>query len=52
LAVGFTPTYAIIQNSWGNDWGDKGFVNLAFSSNLGNGACGFLIDASYPNNNN
>ena len=40
LAVGFSeakkrnfPNYYIIQNSWGDKWGNKGFIKLAFGYN-------------------
>ena len=28
-AVGYTPTYILIKNSWGSRWGDRGFVKFA-----------------------
>jgi hypothetical protein len=33
--VGYTPDYFIVRNSWGTDWGDKGF---AYASNAYAGA--------------
>eukprot|EP00116_Pleurobrachia_bachei_P011685 sb/3471947/ len=27
-AVGYTPTYILVKNSWGAAWGDKGFVKF------------------------
>jgi C1A family cysteine protease len=29
--VGYTPTHFIIRNSWGADWGDKGFAYASFA---------------------
>ena len=28
-AVGFTPQYILVKNSWGTRWGDRGFVKFA-----------------------
>ena len=46
LLVGYTPTTWIIKNSWGTNWGEKGFINL----NRTNPLCGAMIsqDANYP----
>merc|ERR1712176_1069525 len=43
-AVGYTSTYVLVKNSWGKDWGDKGFVK--FARNHGN--CGLFQYSSYP----
>lgn len=47
LAVGFGTTddgqdYFIIKNSWGPNWGDKGFVKIAPDQ------CGVTMSPSYP----
>lgn len=43
LAVGFGTEdgrdYYLVKNSWGVDWGDKGFVKIAAEA-AGHGACG------------
>jgi C1A family cysteine protease len=44
IAVGYTPTYWLVRNSWGTTWGLQGYIQLA----PGN-TCGLLNQASYPN---
>ena len=47
MAVGYDTTkgndYALLQNSWGTDWGEEGYVKMDFGSN----ACGFLFESHY-----
>ena len=38
--------YYIVRNSWGPDWGVKGYINIAITP--GEGMCGIHKDASYP----
>jgi len=38
--------YLILKNTWGENWGEKGFVRVA--SQDGDGMCGVNIDAVYP----
>jgi len=42
--------YYLVKNSWGTTWGDQGFIRLARgpSYNNGQGQCGVLMQASYP----
>eukprot|EP00825_Cyclidium_porcatum_P012215 TRINITY_DN16367_c0_g1_i2.p1 TRINITY_DN16367_c0_g1~~TRINITY_DN16367_c0_g1_i2.p1 ORF type:complete len:171 (+),score=24.94 TRINITY_DN16367_c0_g1_i2:356-868(+) len=43
LAVGYTSTYWIVKNSWGTDWGEQGYIQLA----KGN-TCSICYQASFP----
>ena len=43
--------YWLVKNSWGSDWGDKGYVKiLRYENNENNnsGVCGILTMPSYP----
>lgn len=42
-AVGYTADTWIVRNSWGTDWGESGFINVARGSNL----CGISDSVSY-----
>ncbi|KAG2528343.1 hypothetical protein BBO99_00003867 [Phytophthora kernoviae] len=48
LAVGYDDKSFKIKNSWGTDWGEKGYVRIARGSNGGTGVCGVLTRMSYP----
>ena len=41
--VGYTPDYVLVKNSWGDSWGDEGFVK--FARNWGN--CQLFQYSSY-----
>ncbi|KAL4441769.1 hypothetical protein ABPG74_008766 [Tetrahymena malaccensis] len=43
LAVGYTPDYFILKNSWGTDWGIDGYFHVSK-----NNTCGTCDDAAYP----
>jgi len=49
-AVGYTPTYFIVKNSWGTTWGQAGYVYISSSTqyNGGLGACGIFSQPQYP----
>lgn len=40
--------FLIVRNSWGTDWGEKGYFRAAFDKD-GPGVCGILLDSSRPN---
>jgi len=43
-AVGYTSKFVLVMNSWGEKWGDKGFVKFT----RGYGNCGLFKYSSYP----
>jgi C1A family cysteine protease len=42
--------YWIVKNSWGSDWGERGFMKIERDTSKlgGEGACGIAIMPSYP----
>ena len=47
LAVGYTDEYWIVKNSWGESWGDKGYIKIKYDE-TGAGICGINQMNSYP----
>jgi len=54
LLVGYgtdgSDDYWKVKNSWGEDWGESGYIRLCRNCHVngGNGQCGILSMASYP----
>ena len=51
LATAYNATAPIpfvrAQNSWGTGWGDKGYINIALSTEAGPGVCGIYVGPVY-----
>lgn len=40
--------YWIVRNSWGVEWGEKGYVRMEREIKKKYGLCGIAMEASYP----
>ena len=40
--------YFLVRNSWGADWGEKGYIRIAADMDGKAGVCGILLDSSRP----
>ncbi|KAI3499504.1 hypothetical protein L1887_35305 [Cichorium endivia] len=52
-AVGYGTTldgtkYWIVKNSWGTEWGEKGYIRMERGISDKRGLCGIAMEASYP----
>lgn len=55
-AVGYGTTfdgqeYILVKNSWGAEWGERGFIRMRRNTGNMEGLCGMYKMASYPTKN-
>ena len=44
--------YIIVKNSWGPEWGEKGYIRMKRNTGKPEGLCGINNMASYPTKKN
>uniref|UniRef100_A0ACD5W7B7 Uncharacterized protein n=1 Tax=Avena sativa TaxID=4498 RepID=A0ACD5W7B7_AVESA len=44
--------YIVVKNSWGDKWGEKGYIRMKRGTGKGEGLCGINKMASYPTKDN
>ncbi|XP_042397930.1 senescence-specific cysteine protease SAG39-like [Zingiber officinale] len=40
--------YWVVKNSWGEDWGEEGYIRMERDVDAKEGLCGIAMEASYP----
>lgn len=40
--------YWTVKNSWGSEWGEKGYIRMQRDVDAEEGLCGIAMQASYP----